>query len=265
MNRLTLLKRMLLPSKQRSDAMRVDFVVKRPGWMTENIREPAFAPPLCPEWRQIEKQAAKTEALGAKPLWDGYKTVVNYPRATSDSQRSSDQVRSTARAGIFFAWLASRRSANLIVEFGTAFGVSGMYWLAGLKQNQSGRLLTFEPNPVWAEIARHNLAQISNQFELTVGTFEEHIDAKLGPFRRIDIAFVDAIHTGDFVRQQFDLLAPRMQAGGLILVDDVNFSPDMATCWQSLARDPRAHASITLDGRIGLVELAGHRRERAGA
>lgn len=203
----------------------------------------------------IEELASKTEALGAKPLWHGYKDVSNYPRTTTNTARSSNEVRSTAQAGRFFTWLAMKRCASTIVEFGTAFGISGMYWLAGLEKRRHGRLLTFEPNLIWAEIARQNLSRISDRFDLTVGTFEDNIDVTLRPGDRIDIAFVDAIHTGNFVSRQFEILVPRMQAGGLILLDDVNFSADMATCWQMLARDRRIHASATLDGRLGIAEL----------
>ena len=82
-----------------------------------------------------------------------------------------------------------------MVEFGTAFGVSGMYWLSGLESNNFGELLTFDPNEVWAEIARKNLSGISNRFQLVNGTFEDNIDAYLGSDRQIDMAFIDVIHT----------------------------------------------------------------------
>ena len=100
--------------------------------------------------------------------------------------------------GRFFSWLVTNRRPSVIVEFGTAFGVSGMYWLFGLESNGGGTLLTFEPNDVWARIAEANLVAIGRRFELTVGTFEENIDRNLSPGERIDIAFIDAIHTSEF-------------------------------------------------------------------
>jgi predicted O-methyltransferase YrrM len=251
----TRVKQILFPIPAHRETISVEFTTRHRGWLTENLG-PAVAPPAFPECQLIEQLALKTEELGAKPLWRGYENVPNYPRETANTERSSNQVRSTARAGRFFTWLAIKRRADLIVEFGTAFGISGMYWLAGLKKRGHGRLLTFEPNSIWAEIARENLSRISNRFDLTVGTFEGNIDARLKRGDRIDLAFVDAIHTGDFVRRQFEILAPRMQAGGLILFDDVNFSADMTACWQTLARDRRVHASATLDGRLGIAELA---------
>jgi predicted O-methyltransferase YrrM len=239
-----------------SERIQIEFISVGQGWLLQNLKTASIKPPIFSDFSKIEKLASTTELLGAQPLWQGYEKVSKHSLATSDSQRTSEQVRSSAKAGRFFAWLAEKRQPNIIVEFGTAFGVSGMYWLAGLKKNERGHLLTFEPNETWANIARGNLFRISDRFDLTVGTFEENIDAKLNPTDRIDIAFVDGIHTSAFVNRQFEILLPRMISGGIMLFDDVNFSDDMGRCWQSLARDPRIHASATIDQRLGIVELA---------
>lgn len=225
------------------------------GWLVRNLPESHLILPKPIDADRIEARAAATERMGAKPLWEGYAAVPNYPRSTADSMRRSDEVRSSISAGRLFAWLAAQRTATLIVEFGTAFGISGMYWLAGLKHDPEGRLLTFEPNALWAEIARENLAAISRQFNLVTGTFEENIDSTLRPGQRIDIAFVDAIHTSAFVLRQFDILLPRMTPGGLMLFDDIDFSGDMESCWHAIALDPRVVASATFGRRLGIVEL----------
>ncbi len=232
----------------------VEFLCERSSWLKDNL-PPRLSVPKSIHAGLIERRAAATQQLGAKPLWEGYASIRDYPRPTAGSSRSSDQVRSTAVAGRFFAWLAAERAATTIVELGTGFGVSGMYWLAALKRNGHGRLLTFEPNEVWAEIARKNLAAISNNFDLVIGTFEDNIDAVLRADERIDIAFVDAIHISEVVFRQFDALVPRMRPGGLVLFDDIAFSDDMKSCWQKLATDPRIIASASLDGRLGIVEL----------
>ncbi len=68
------------------------------------------------------------------------------------------------------------------------------------------------------------------------------------------LAFIDAIHTSAFVEPQFELVARRLSPGGLIVLDDIDFSPDMWSCWQKLREDRRVLASAELD-RVGLVEL----------
>lgn len=235
----------------------IRFVREEPGWLRENLSGPAFSlpEPVDGKHKQIEDRAAATEALGPQPLWDGYANVAGYPGAAQNSTRTSGQVRSSAATGRLFTWLARQRAATIIVEFGTAFGVSGMYWLAGLGDSPGVRLLTFEPNAIWADIARRNLASVSDRFELTVGTFEECIDSVLAMNQRIDIAFVDAIHTSPFVSRQFDILLPKMAANALVLFDDIDFSADMAACWDSIARHPRVLAAATFGRRLGIVEL----------
>jgi predicted O-methyltransferase YrrM len=237
---------------RRKRALHIQFVRSGNGWLTENLPAPSFAPPRPEEFDLIEARAAASEQEGPKPLWEGYKQARKYPRAILGS-RTSNQVRSSSMMGCFFSWLAAARAPNLIVEFGTAFGVSGMYWLAGLKQ-MGGELLTFEPNRVWAEIARVNLQTIKDDQVVTVGTFEDEIGKNIGS-RKIGIGFIDAIHTSDFVNRQLEVLLDYTEPGAIILLDDIGFSNDMKNCWNDISVRPDVSASATLDGRIGIIEL----------
>lgn len=241
----------LLP---RQESLSIQFRRQNPGWLTDHIAGRVFVPPLVPKGRLIEDRTMMTQQLGAMPLWSGYRSVEGYTRSTTD-MRSSDEVRSDHVTGRFFAWLAAVRKPQVIAEFGSAFGVSGMYWLAGLDRHPSGQLLTFEPNEEWARIAHRNLAAVSSQFQGVTGTFEENIDATLGPDRRIDIAFIDAIHTSAFVDRQFAIVREFASPGALILFDDIDFSQDMQDCWARIASSPLAVSSAEIGRRVGIVEL----------
>jgi predicted O-methyltransferase YrrM len=129
-----------------------------------------------------------------------------------------------------------------------------MYWVGGLEQAGSGTLLTFDPNETWHSIAVRNMARIGSRAIAVARTVEDSLDETLAG-RRIDLCFIDAIHTGEFVRAQLALLLPHMTPGALILLDDITFSDDMKGCWQELALDERFRASLTLDQRVGLLEL----------
>lgn len=220
------------------------------GWLS--ALPGVVLPPEPPAQRTIEDRARRTNDLGRQPLWAGYADVAGYPRSTTGA-RAPDEVRTGPPMGRFFAWLAGARQARLVVEFGTAFGVSGMYWLAGLKD---GHLHTFEPNRDWAAIAAENLAAVSPAFTLTTATFESAGPGLIAP-GSVDIGFIDAIHTSEFVAAQCAILMPMMRPGGLILFDDIAFSPDMADCWARLAQHPDFAAAVEVDGRVGIVELPG--------
>jgi predicted O-methyltransferase YrrM len=223
-------------------------VVENAGWLADHHGREPDGPPID----AVADRRRQTEALGAKPLWDGYRQVTDYPRRTG-GDRSAAQVGTKARAGRIYAWLAARRAPDVIVEFGAAFGVSGMYWLTGLEAAGRGRLMSYEPNAIWADIAEENFRSISDRFILHRGTFEDLAASTLTP-ETVDIAFVDAIHTRAFVEAQFAILRPFLKPGALVLFDDIDFSDDMAACWQALARSPWALASGEIGQRVGILE-----------
>src|SRR6185312_1258955 len=112
-----------------------------------------------------------------------------------------------------------------------------------------------EVNPEWARIAEENLWSISYRFGLTVGSFEDHIVTALGG-RKIDIALIDAIHTSEFVSKQFEIVMSHLRPrGGIVLLDDIDFSPDMTECWTRLAHDPRVSAAFEVEGHVGVLEM----------
>ncbi|MEC5129023.1 class I SAM-dependent methyltransferase [Verrucomicrobiales bacterium BCK34] len=207
-------------------------------------------PPVSPYVEIIERAAAETNMSGALPLWRGY-TGHN----ASGLTRQPNDVRIASAMGNLFAHLVSEIQPNRIVEFGTAFGISGMYFLAGLEENNKGKLLTFEPNEIWAAIAKENLSSISSRFEAIVGTFEEKIDNALGIDEKIDLAFIDAIHTKEFVLPQLDMVTSRARSGSVIILDDINFNKDMRECWEAVSADDRFSASLKVGSRVGIVEV----------
>src|SRR4029079_5422245 len=53
-------------------------------------------------------------------------------------------VSSPPMQGDLYAWLVAQRRPETIVEFGSGFGVSGMYFTAGLEEVRWGHLYSFE-------------------------------------------------------------------------------------------------------------------------
>lgn len=156
--------------------------------------------------------------------------------------------------GRFYAALCRKLRPQTVVEFGTAFEVSGMYWLAGLEEARTGHLHTFEINDAWADVAQDNLAAVGSRFTLHRGLFEECVEQALQG-AAIDIAFVDGVHTPEWVLPQVELLAARLRPGGVIILDDINFSDDMDRCWRDLSVEPRVRSAAELMTRVGLLQL----------
>lgn len=224
------------------------------SWTRTKLRDYTNAPKALRQiFSEVEKLAAKTEAAGALPLWRGYAELDDYPTETgSGATRSSREVRTARKIGEFYAWVVTSAKPAEIVEVGGAFGVSGMYYSAGLRYNGTGNLTSFEPNEVWAGYAAKNVAEIWERSRFIVGTFEDCQDALP---ESIDLAFIDAIHLPEFVETQLALTLRRASAGALIFLDDINFSPRMRDYWQSLVGDPRFAASFEVTRRVGALEL----------
>lgn len=225
--------------------LEVEWVKKGGSKLGSVLGRSVIRPPRSAIDSLIDERVAITARAGERPLWDGY--------GQKGSKRTSDQVRTDAVEGRFYRLLVDRLSPYTVVEFGTAFGVSGMYWLSGLEARNEGCLFTFEPNEDWARYARDNLEAIGRRFVLTEGTFEESLDVL--DDRLIDIAFIDAIHTSDFVEPQFALVADRCRPGSVVVLDDIDFSDDMRRCWQRIAHSSGVKASATVSPRVGVVAL----------
>ena len=217
------------------------------SWLAAQFPGAACEPEPGSLAARIETLAARTQARGTMPVWDAYPDA--FPKT-----RAPDDMRTNPLTGRFYSQLVRLRRPQVVVEFGAAFGVSGMYWLAGLEAAGGGELLSFEPNRAWAEIASENLRAVSPRFTLTVGTFEDHVDGLLAGGRRIDLAFVDGIHTREWVMPQVDRIHRHLAPGGLVVLDDINLTDGMRGCWRELSQDARFRAAVRLDERVGLLE-----------
>lgn len=209
------------------------------SWLRGWLGERSVAPPVDSRSCLIERLADATDDLGPKRIWERY---------ADDSRgrwRQPDAVRTDRMMGNLFSALVVAKRPNVVVEFGTAFGVSGMYWLAGLKKAQRGTLYTFDPNAEWAQIARHKLERVGRHFVQVVGTFKEHVDRTL-PLAAA-IAFIAAtveLGGGSAGWRYWCSFALIVWQGG----DDVPNQPWPATCSLYDNSGDNLLALVTVDG-----------------
>jgi predicted O-methyltransferase YrrM len=218
--------------------------VKRGGWLGTTLPE-RLRP--APRKREIEAAARATNELGPQKLAAEY--------GEPDATRTPDLVRSSSQSGDLYAYLVQQRRPSHVIEFGAAFGVSGMYFVAALDAVWHGHLYTFELTREWADIAERNIRSISDCFTLTRGAFEDYVDVVPPP---IDLALVDGIHTYACVMRQFAILKPRMAPGGIIVFDDIDFKKRgarMREAWEEVAAHPDVVGAVEVRGRLGLAEL----------
>lgn len=112
--------------------------------------------------------------------------------------------------------IALSTRAQTIVEVGTSYGFSGLFWGAALQVTR-GILHTIDRDPHKYESSRATFAR-AGLTELIVnhlGDGQEILATIPGP---IDIAFIDADKPA--CRAYFDMIWPKLRVGGSILTDN---------------------------------------------
>ncbi|MEZ0263459.1 MAG: O-methyltransferase [Phycisphaerae bacterium] len=112
--------------------------------------------------------------------------------------------------------IALSAAAKVVVEVGTSYGFSGLFWGAALKRT-GGRLHTIDLSQKKFDASRANFARAGLADVITNHLGDAHeVLAKIpGP---IDVAFIDADKPA--CRDYFETLWPKLRVGGSILTDN---------------------------------------------
>jgi len=148
-----------------------------------------------------------------------------------------------------FQRLADYNRGKFIVELGTSFGITAMYFA-----NVSGAsVYTFEGAPAIASLARRNFkfGDIQN-IELIVGDLAETLPRFLSPSTRVDVALIDANHRYDPTIRYFQWLLQAFHPGSYLIMDDIHRCREMELAWSEIKKHERVMASIDLF-RCGIV------------
>jgi len=126
--------------------------------------------------------------------------------------------------GTLLYMLARTMDARTIVEFGTSFGISTLHLAAALRDNDGGRLITSEFEPLKAARARANIeaAGLADLVEIREGDALETLARDLP--EQIDLVLLDGAK--GLYPQIIALLEPRLRTGALVLADNADWSQE---------------------------------------
>lgn len=113
--------------------------------------------------------------------------------------------------------IALSMKAQLIVEVGTSYGFSGLFWGAAL-QHTGGHLHTIDKDPKKYDASKLTFTKCGLNDRITNHLGDAHDVLKVVP-GEIDIAFIDADKPA--CRAYFDRLWPKIRVGGCVLTDNV--------------------------------------------
>ncbi len=129
----------------------------------------------------------------------------------------SRRMQITHPQAVFMTFLTRSIGARNVIEVGTFTGYSALAIARGLPED--GRLIACDVSEEWTAIAREawTAAGVVDRIELRIGPALETI-AALPPETTFDLAFIDA--DKESYIEYYEALLPRLDATGLILVDN---------------------------------------------
>ena len=140
-------------------------------------------------------------------------------------------------------WLGMHEKRPLqILELGTSLGITTAYLASPDSRN---RIMTLEGSEavlkvaqgVWKTLKLENIEWVQGNIDHTLfGHARE----------KVDVAYVDANHTYEATMRYVEFLLPRLTEKGVIVLDDIHYSPEMEQAWTELKADPRVTTSMDL-------------------
>ena len=128
-------------------------------------------------------------------------------------------------SGLFLYLLCKAIKPDKIVETGVAYGLSSMYILQALKENNKGTLYSidsvFSPWQSKEMIGAAIPQDLRDRWEFIFGSSAEKLKDILSHLNQIDIFFHDSLHTYKNMMFEFKTAWPFITKNGFLVSDDI--------------------------------------------
>jgi predicted O-methyltransferase YrrM len=171
----------------------------------------------------------------------GVDVAGDYPvemSASDMAERAKDIIMSVTQEGGQLLYLLTRAvQARTVVEFGCSFGISTLYLAAAVRDNGGGQVITTELQADKARQAGESFsaAGLSDLIDLRLGDARETLRDLPEP---VDLLLLDGWL--DLRLPILGIVGPRLRAGGLVIVDDIDldFGRDFNRSFLDHVNDP---------------------------
>lgn len=139
-------------------------------------------------------------------------------------------------AGRFLYGVARSIVAKRIVEFGSSFGISTIYFAAALRDNGGGRVVGSELEASKVAKASQHLAEagLAEYAEIRSGDARQTLRDSGGT---IDLLFLDGWK--ELYLEVLRLTRDSLRPGSVVLADDIDLFPEQLASYLEFVRDPR--------------------------
>ena len=188
-------------------------------------------------------------AIGVSEVLD--RILKRSPTVADRGRRMKDIFIPISRKQGIFAYLVARSiKAKRIVEFGTSFGVSTIYFAAAVKDNGGGLVIGSEIEETKVAKAREHLeeAGLSEYVDIRIGDAQQTL---ADPGDAVDLVLMDGWK--DLYLPIIKMLTPRLRPGAVVLSDNIHtFKRTLAPYVAYLEDIKNGFQSVTLPLSDGL-------------
>ena len=169
--------------------------------------------------------------------WGGPKT---YERKISAIAKHSAKPK---KFGMLLSRIVKYFKPENILELGTSFGISTMYFASG---NPASKIISIEGCPETAGVASGNFNKNNfKNIEIIIGGFDSTLSSALNKFQKIDFVFFDGNHQKNSTLNYFKQCLSHAQDKSIFIFDDINLSYEMKEAWLEIKSHPKV--SVTVD------------------
>ncbi|MCB9233146.1 MAG: class I SAM-dependent methyltransferase [Bacteroidia bacterium] len=163
------------------------------------------------------------------------------------AKKVKEVVRSSARGrgeGELLLRLVRAKAPAQMLELGTNLGFSTLYLAKALPNSQ---LITIEGSPALSGLAQAHFQRFKVHPTQFTGDFSQvlHNEIDWTSFHP-GLVFLDGNHRYQPTVEYADFLIPRMAANGILVLDDIYWSPGMKKAWEEIKSRPEIGLSLDL-------------------
>lgn len=161
----------------------------------------------------------------------------------------------TDKFGRLLFRLVQHYGCKHILELGTSVGLGTSY--LGIA-NREAHLTTIEGSPEIAARATKSFRQLKlDHIQQVVGNFDRVFEDVLKSSPPIDLLFIDGNHRQEPTVRYFQQALNHMTPDGMMIFDDIHWSPGMQAAWDEI----KAHPSVTLSVDLFFIGIVWFRKE----
>jgi len=211
-------------------------------------------------WAEVLKDHKRYPAYGAvekirKELLKDDRIILKVDFGTGQTGRPQDGVTIKVRKiahnslvsmskGRFLYKLVKHHKPACILELGTSLGLSSLYMSEAAP---GAKIITIEGCPETAAIARSNFEKAGKQnISVITGNFDEKLQDALRLMPKPGLLFIDGNHRKEPTVKYFELCLPHLDAGSVVVMDDIHWSAGMEEAWKLIIAKPVVKVSVDL-------------------